>query len=193
MTTLAEYPVLWILALVAIQRLSELWLAETNTRRLKAHGAREVGAGHYPLFVLLHGSWLAAILATTPWTRQPDWMLIGLFALMQFARFWVVSSLGPYWTTRIITLDGAALVRRGPYRWVRHPNYWVVTIEIATLPLAFGNWPVAALWSALNAALLWYRIRMEEQALAGRRLNTDAPPEGELSRSDRGGGRLRRR
>ena len=95
--------------------------------------------------------------------------LIGLFALMQFGRFWVVSTLGPFWTTRIITLDSAGLVRRGPYRWVRHPNYWVVSIEIAVLPLAFGDWPVAVIWSVLNALLLRHRIRMEEQALAARR------------------------
>ena len=167
--TMAGRPVLWILALVAIQRLSELWLAEANTRRLRAVGAREVGARHYPLFIALHASWLAAILLTTPWTRAPNWALIGLFALMQFARFWVVATLGPYWTTRIITLDGAPLVRTGPFRWVRHPNYWVVSIEIATLPLAFGNWPVAAVWTVLNALLLRHRIRMEEQALAERR------------------------
>jgi methyltransferase len=166
---LVARPVVWILALVAVQRLSELWLAESNTRRLLAAGAREVGARHYPLFVLLHASWLAAILVTTPWTRTPSWALIGLFALMQFARFWVVSTLGPYWTTRIITLDGAPLVQRGPFRWVRHPNYWVVSIEIATLPLAFGNWPVAVTWTILNALLLRHRIRVEEQALAERR------------------------
>ena len=166
---IAARPVVWIAALVAVQRLSELWLAETNTRRLKAAGAREVGGRHYPLFVLLHASWLVAILATTPWTQTPSWALIGLFALMQFARFWVVSTLGPYWTTRIITLDGAPLVQRGPFRFVRHPNYWVVSIEIATLPLAFGNWPVAVMWSVLNALLLRHRIRVEEQALAERR------------------------
>ena len=166
---IAERPVLWILALVAIQRASELWLAGVNTRRLKARGAREVGAAHYPLFILLHASWLVAILATTPWTRTPSWSLIGLFALMQFARFWVVSTLGAYWTTRIITLDDAPLVRRGPFRFVRHPNYWVVTAEIAVLPLAFGDWPVALIWSVLNALLLRHRIRLEEQALARRR------------------------
>ena len=169
LVAITDRPVVWILALVALQRLSELWLAETNTRRLLTAGAREVGARHYPLFVLLHASWLAAILFTTPWTRAPSWALIGLFALMQFARFWVVSTLGPYWTTRIITLDGAPLVRSGPFRFVRHPNYWVVSVEIAALPLAFGNWPVAVTWSILNALLLRHRIRVEEQALVERR------------------------
>lgn len=170
LAALAARPILWVLALVAAQRLSELWLAESNTRQLKARGAREVGARHYPLFVLLHASWLAAILLTTPWATQPYWGLIGVFALMQFARFWVVSTLGPFWTTRIITLDTAPLVRRGPYRFVRHPNYLVVSIEILVLPLAFGNWAVAAIWTVLNALLVRYRIKVEEQALAARRV-----------------------
>jgi methyltransferase len=169
LSALADRPVLWIAALVALQRLSELWLARANARRLLAHGAKEAGAAHYPLFVALHASWLLAIVVTTPWTRAPDWTLIALFALMQFARFWVVASLGPYWTTRIITLPGAPLVRRGPYRFLRHPNYWVVSVEIAVLPLAFGDWPVALAWSVLNALLLRHRIRVEEQALAERR------------------------
>ena len=180
---MADRPVLWILALVAVQRVSELWLARSNAQRLLANGAREVGAGHYPLFIALHASWLAAILLTTPWLTQPSWLLIGVFALMQFARFWVVASLGPYWTTRIITMDAAPLVRRGPYRWVRHPNYWVVCTEIVVLPLAFGNWPVAVVWTVLNALLLRHRIRLEEGALAGRR-SPQAAPAGELSRSD---------
>jgi methyltransferase len=165
---LADRPVLWIVALVALQRLSELWLASANTRRLKAAGAVEVGAGHYPLFIALHASWLAAIVAATPWTRQPVWTLIGVFALLQFARFWVVASLGPYWTTRIITLPGAPLVRSGPFRFVRHPNYWVVSAEIAVLPLAFGDWVAAAAWSVMNALLLRHRIGVEVAALAAR-------------------------
>ena len=169
LAALVDRPVLWIAGLVAAQRLSELWLAEANTRRLLAHGAREVGAEHYPLFIALHTSWLMAVVAATPWSRTPDWGLIALFALMQFARFWVVSSLGAFWTTRIITLDSAPLVRRGPFRWVRHPNYWVVCVEIALLPLAFGDWIVAAIWTVLNALLLRHRIRLEEAALARRR------------------------
>jgi methyltransferase len=161
-------PLIWILGLVAAQRLVELVVASGNTRRLLARGAREVGRGHYPLFVILHASWLAAILATTPLDRAPSWPLIGVFAGLQLARVWVIGTLGPYWTTRIITLDGAPVVRAGPYRFVRHPNYWIVVGEIAVLPLAFGNLGVAVIWSILNAALLRHRIRVEETALAGR-------------------------
>ncbi len=166
--TLSPPPLVWILALVAIQRLIELAIARRNTVRLLARGGREVGAGHYPLFIVLHASWLAAIALTTPVDRTPSWALIGVFAALQGLRLWVVATLGPYWTTRIITLDGAPLVRRGPFRFVRHPNYWVVCAEIAVLPLAFGNWPVALVWSGLNAALLTYRISIETLVLSPR-------------------------
>jgi methyltransferase len=162
-------PLVWILGLVVIQRLVELAVAHRNTTRLLARGAREVGAAHYPLFILLHASWLAAIALTTPLDRQPNWLLIGVFALLQALRIWVVTTLGPYWTTRVITLDEAPLVRRGPFRFVQHPNYWVVCGEIAVLPLAFGNWPVALIWTLLNAMLLTHRIRVETQALSPRK------------------------
>jgi methyltransferase len=161
-------PLVWILGLVAAQRLAELVLASINTRRLLARGAREVGRAHYPLFVLLHASWLIAIALTTPIEARPSWILIGVFAGLQLLRVWVIASLGPYWTTRVITLDGAPLVRAGPFRFVRHPNYWIVAGEVAVLPLAFGDWPVALVWSVLNALLLRHRIRVETAALAGR-------------------------
>ena len=166
-------PLAVILALVAVQRLIELVIARHNTERLLARGGREVGAGHYPLFIALHASWLVAIALTTPVFRQPNWALIAVFALLQLARVWVVTTLGPYWTTRIITVDDAPLVRRGPFRFVRHPNYWIVCAEIAVLPLAFGNWPVALIWSGLNAALLSHRIKVETTVLASREA---APP-----------------
>jgi len=161
-------PLVWILALVVAQRLGELALAARNTRALLARGAREVGAAHYPLFILLHASWLIAIAAATPLHRQPTWPLIAVFAALQAARVWVIATLGPYWTTRVITLDGAPIVRSGPYRFVRHPNYWVVTAEVAVLPLAFHDWGVALIWSLLNALLLRHRIGVEMAAIAPR-------------------------
>jgi methyltransferase len=161
-------PLIWILALVVIQRLAELVLAARNTRRLLARGAREVGRDHYPLFILLHASWLIAIAVATPPRTGPSWPLIGVFAVLQLLRVWIIATLGPYWTTRVITLDGAPIVRSGPYRLVRHPNYWVVVGEIAVLPLAFHDWAIALVWSILNALLLRHRIRVETAALAPR-------------------------
>lgn len=169
-------PLIWILALVVIQRLAELALASRNTRRLLARGGREIGRDHYPLFILLHASWLLAIALATPPPLQPSWLLIGLFAVLQLLRVWIIATLGPYWTTRVITLDGAPIVRSGPYRFVRHPNYWVVVGEIAVLPLAFHDWAIAFVWSILNALLLRHRIRIETAALAPRVLVPEQTP-----------------
>ena len=161
-------PLEWTIGLVALQRLAELAIAARNTRRLLSRGGREIGASHYPLFVALHASWLVAILLGVPSSADPSWGLLAIFAVLLILRVWVVASLGPFWTTRIITLDGAPLVRRGPYRWMRHPNYWIVVGEIAVLPLAFGAWHVALVWSVANALLLRHRIRIENEALSAR-------------------------
>ncbi len=154
-----------ILALVTLQRLGELWLSNRNTRRLLARGAHEVAPGHYPLIVAVHGLWLAALWWLAP-GRGIRAFWLGIFVLLQLARVWVIATLGDRWTTRIITLPGAPLVRSGPYRFVSHPNYLVVIGEIAALPLAFGLWEVALLFTLLNAAVLLIRIRQENRALA---------------------------
>lgn len=158
-----------IIGLVVLQRLAELVYAERNTRALKARGAVEVGAAHYPLIVLLHAGWLVAVILLLPKDVQIDWVLVGVFVVLQGLRVWVLATLGPYWTTRIITLEGAPLVRKGPYRFVNHPNYLVVSAEILVLPLAFGEWMVAAVFTVLNAAVLAWRIHQENAALAVRR------------------------
>ncbi len=158
-----------IVGLIACQRLAELAYARRNERRLIARGGHEVGREHYPLFILLHGGWLLAMLATVSPGRVPNWDLIGVMAALQLLRLWVVASLGPYWTTRIITLPDAPLIRRGPFRILRHPNYAIVIAEIAILPIAFGAYGVAIGFSILNLLLLRLRIGVEEQALAPRR------------------------
>lgn len=157
-----------VLALVALQRIVELWYATRNTRRLLARGAVEHGAAHYPLFVALHAAWLISMTILIPRDTQPNWTLLWVYAGLQPLRVWAVASLGPYWTTRIISLPGEPLVRRGAYRFFRHPNYVVVCAEIAVLPLAFHATEIAIVFSFLNAALLSWRIRVEERALLGR-------------------------
>ena len=160
---------LWlVLAAVAAQRLGELWLANRNTRRLLAEGAVEIGQGHYPLFVVMHASWLAAIAVATPAATAPDGWLLATFGALQLGRLWVIATLGRFWTTRIITLPSAPLIRRGPYRFLRHPNYLVASLEIAVLPLAFGQVWIALVWSLANALLVGWRIRVEDRALEGR-------------------------
>ena len=160
-------PLHFILVLVGFQRLWELVLANRNTKRLKLQGGIERGARHYPLFFLLHGSWLMAILLFTPSSRKPDQTLLLLFIALQFARLWVIRSLGPYWTTRIIILPVHPVIQNGSYRCFSHPNYIIVAGEIALLPLAFGNVTIAFVWSVGNALLLALRIHIENAALAG--------------------------
>lgn len=162
-------PVLF-LGLVTLQRLGELMLARRNTAKLLAEGAHEVGASHYPLIVALHAAWLTGlwflVLAHEPrMIEEVDWIWLGLFLVLQLGRAWVIATLGGRWTTRIIVLPGAPLVTSGPYRFVSHPNYWIVAGEIATLPLAFGLVWFALVFSVLNAAVMWIRVRAESAAL----------------------------
>ncbi len=163
-----------LVMLVLAQRLAEVLWARRNERRLLAQGAIEIGARHYPLFFLLHGAWLASLALLVPANAPLFWPLLLAFVLLQAARLWVIASLGRYWTTRIITLPGAPIVRRGPYRWLRHPNYAIVAAEIAVLPLVFGAWPIALVFSVLNTLLLRHRIRLEEQALASRTVSASS-------------------
>ena len=157
------------LGLVALQRLIELVHARGNTARLRRRGAVEVDAGAYPVYVVMHASWLTSLAVVVPAATPPHWSLIGVFALLQLGRIWVIMSLGGYWTTRIITLPDAPLVRTGPYRYIRHPNYLLVIAEIAVLPLAFDAVAIAAIFSALNLVLIARRVRIEERLLAPRR------------------------
>ncbi|MDQ4001336.1 MAG: hypothetical protein M3283_10130 [Actinomycetota bacterium] len=157
-------------ALVATQRLLELVLSRRNERRIRARGAVERGRGHYPLMVALHALWIASTLVEGI-LRGPEvpalWPVpLALFLLAQALRYWAVFSLGESWNTRILVVPGAKLVRRGPYKYLDHPNYVVVVVEILAFPLIFGAWVTALVFTALNAALLYVRIREEDRALA---------------------------
>lgn len=162
-----------ILAAVTAERLGELALARRNTARLLATGGREEGREHYLFIVALHAAWIAGLWLLA-WGRPVDPVFLGLFVVLQGLRLWVLATLGPRWTTRIVVIPGEKLVARGAYRFVRHPNYLVVIGEIAVLPLVFGLVWYAALFSALNAAMLWVRIRAENRALAAAREDRSA-------------------
>jgi len=153
-----------ILVLVTLQRLGELALAQHNTKRLLARGAIEIGAAHYPLIVAVHAAWLISLWA---YGRDQSVNLAALaaFVALQGLRVWVLATLGSRWTTRIIVQPGEPPVTSGPYRYLAHPNYAVVASEIALLPLAL-HLPVPALvFTVLNAAVLFIRIRTESRAL----------------------------
>lgn len=155
-----------LLGYATLERLFELVLSRRHTRALLAEGAYEVGRGHYPLIVGLHVLWLGALwvlLLTGEAVFQP--LPAILYLLVQGLRFWAMHSLGGFWTTRIIVVPRAPLVTTGAYRFLRHPNYVVVVLEIALLPLALGSWPLALGFSLANAGAIVLRIRAEEAAL----------------------------
>ena len=157
-----------LLGLVTAERIAELHLSRRNTAALLAKGAFEVAPGHYPAIVLMHALWLGSLWifgATQP--ISPTWLAI--FLLLQVLRVWILMTLGPRWTTRIIVLPGAPRISNGPYSIVSHPNYLVVVGEIAALPLCLGLPWIALIFSGANAILLLIRIRAETAALTGSR------------------------
>src|SRR5665811_584719 len=162
----------WLVAFLVVQRLAEVAFAQWNTARQRAAGGVEFGAAHYPLMVALHALWLLGLwLLGRDHPVDPLWLAV--FILLQAGRLWVIASLGRRRTTRALVLPGVAPVARGPYRWLRHPNYVVVVLEIAVVPLTLGLPLFALAFSLANAAMLAYRIRVENQALAWAALATN--------------------
>lgn len=154
------------LAFLIVQRLGELVIARRNTARLMAAGAVEHGAAHYPAIVALHAAWIAAIaLRGLDEPVHGGWL--ALFAVLQVLRLWVLATLGPRWTTRILVVPGERLVARGPFRLIPHPNYAVVCAEMVVAPMVLGLWGVALAFGLANLALLaLVRIPAENRALA---------------------------
>lgn len=159
-----------VLAILAAERLIELRIARRNFKELLSRGGIEIGAEHYPWIVILHLTFFAS-LAIEELIRQPmlpvSWPIFGvLFAVSQVLRVWVLLTLGRRWTTRVVVVPEEKLIHSGPYRLLRHPNYAVVALELAAMPLIFGLYWTAAIFSILNVALLLFiRIPVEESAL----------------------------
>jgi methyltransferase len=162
---------LWLaLAFVVVQRILELRLAQANLRWALSQGAREYGREHYPLFFLLHLGWMLGWLHEGLARQQLSpiwWLWLAVFVLAQGLRYWAIQSLGRYWNTRIIIVPGAKKIAGGPYRYLRHPNYLAVALELLSLPLIFNAWITALAATLLNAwLLLTVRIPAEEKALS---------------------------
>lgn len=153
-----------LLVFVTLQRLAELAWSRRNERRLRALGAVEAGAAHYPAMVALHAAWLLT-LWLLGWDRSLAWGWVAAFMALQAGRAWVLATLKGRWTTRVLSLPGETLARGGPYRFVSHPNYLVVALEIPCLPLAFGLPWVALGFGLANLAVLGWRIRVEDAAI----------------------------
>ncbi|MFE0465153.1 isoprenylcysteine carboxyl methyltransferase family protein [Kitasatospora sp. NPDC058965] len=160
-----------LILLVALERLAELATARRHARWSRARGGVEHGAGHYPVMVALHTGLLAGCLLETELLHRAflprlGWPALVAVLLAQALRWWCISSLGPRWNTRVIVVPGLALVDRGPYRWLRHPNYLAVVVEGLALPLVHGAWLTATVFTLLNLPLLATRLRCENAALA---------------------------
>lgn len=163
--------------LVVTQRLLEEIYSRHNMDQLLKEGAREVGAEYYPVVAATHLGWIGGIFLLISPQAPLYWPLIAMYLALQVARYWVIASLGKYWTHRIITLENAPAIRRGPYRYIRHPNYLITLLETFLLPLAFGAWAFAIIMTAIWAAVLRYKIVLEDDALATRRRATTGKAE----------------
>lgn len=163
-------PFLIFFAVLIVQRLLELRVANRNAAWMQAQGGYEVGKSHYKYIVFIHVGFLLSLLfeVTVGGARVPAWWPLPMLILLaaQVLRYWCIMSLGRFWNTRIYILPGSTLLRTGPYRWLPHPNYLIVITEILVIPLIFGAYWTAAIWSVINLAfLLMVRIPIEEQAL----------------------------
>jgi len=159
---------LGFLLLLAAERLVEVALSRRNAARALARGGRESGRGHFPVMVALHTAFLGSCAiesAVRPFPGALGWISLAGAVLAQVLRYWAVASLGERWNVRVIVVPGEPPVQRGPYRFVRHPNYAAVVLEMVAVPLIHGCWLTAAVFSALNALVLRVRIRAEEAAL----------------------------
>ncbi|RKD24638.1 hypothetical protein BEP19_09700 [Ammoniphilus oxalaticus] len=170
---------LFLYALLITQRLLELRVAKRNSNWMESRGGTEVGQGHYKYIVLIHVGFLASLfgeVALAPTAGLPVWWALpfGLFLAAQVLRYWCIQSLGRFWNTRIYTIPNEPLVKKGPYRWLKHPNYLIVMTEMISFPLIFGAYTTALVWSGINLLFLKFvRIPIEEQALQIRAENQD--------------------
>ncbi|MGG3469583.1 isoprenylcysteine carboxylmethyltransferase family protein [Neobacillus pocheonensis] len=162
-------PFMFLFSFIVLQRILELLVAKSNEKWLKQQGAVEFGKGHYYFMVLMHTMFFVSLLVEKVFLNRglsPVWPLFLFgFVLVQFLRIWVITSLGRYWNTKIIVLPGAKAVKKGPYRFIRHPNYFVVSIELLVIPCMFSAYYTACLFTLLNGIILTIRIQEEEKVL----------------------------
>lgn len=161
----------WLVVLVALERGVEMLISRRNASRALRRGGVEVGAGEFRWMALMHAAFLVACplevwLLGRPWIAPLGWAMLALLGLTMALRYWVVTTLGERWNTRIICIPGAPLIETGPYRWMRHPNYLAVVLELIALPLIHGAWLSALVFGVCNALVLRTRIRSEDAALA---------------------------
>jgi methyltransferase len=162
-------PYVLLIFLIALERVAELAVARRNARWSQQRGAREFGRGHYPVIVAAHCALLGGCLVEPPLAHRPFIPALGvpmlaLVLLAQPVRLWCIKALGHQWNTRVLVIPGQSLVRTGPYRYLRHPNYAAVAVEGAALPLIHTAWLTCVCFTIANAAILTVRIRCETAA-----------------------------
>jgi methyltransferase len=160
-----------LIAAVAVERIAELIVSQRNLAWSRARGGVEFGAGHYPVMVVLHTALLAGCLLEAALLHRPflpalGWPMLAVVLAAQGLRWWCITTLGHQWNTRVVVIPEASRVTGGPYRLMPHPNYIAVVLEGFALPLVHSAWITALTFTALNAALLTTRIRVENEALA---------------------------
>ncbi|WP_421379104.1 isoprenylcysteine carboxyl methyltransferase family protein [Bacillus salacetis] len=159
-----------LFSIIAIQRIVELFIAKRNEKWMKAKGAKEYGRNHYKIMVAIHLLFFASLLAEEIFGQSSlsdYWLaLFFIFLLTQAGRMWVITSLGRYWNTKIIVLPQADVVAKGPYKFIKHPNYFIVTVELIVIPLMFNAYWTLFIFALLNQFILSIRIPVEEKALA---------------------------
>lgn len=158
------------ISLLMFQRLFELHIAKRNEKWMLARGAVELGQEHYKWFVIMHILFFVTLTGEVTYQSLQQeikitWAFVWLFLMMQFARGWCIGSLGRFWNTKILVLHNIILIKKGPYRWVRHPNYIIVLIELFTIPFMFHAYFTAIIFPTLHILLLMVRIPEEEKAL----------------------------
>jgi methyltransferase len=158
------------IVLIGLERLVELAVSRRNANWSFARGGREFGQGHYPVMVAMHSALLLSCMAEVAFVHRPfipalGWPMVAVVAASTVVRWWCAATLGKHWNPRLIIVPGAELVRSGPYRWIHHPNYTAVAVEVAALPLVHSAWLTAIVFTIANAAVLRVRITAENLAL----------------------------
>jgi methyltransferase len=179
-----------LLLAVAAERVAELIVSQRHLRWARERGALESGQGHYPVMVVLHIGLLVGCLVEVqaldrPFVAWIGWPMLAVVAAAQALRWWCIATLGPQWNTRVVVVPGLPLVRRGPYRWLRHPNYVAVVAEGLALPLVHDAWLTAVAFTVLNGVLLSVRIRAENHLLAAAAPSPAGRPARDRAVSDR--------
>lgn len=159
-----------LISFIVIQRLVELMIANHNEKWMKQQGAIEFGKKHYKYMVIMHLLFFVALFTEKFVLNRglsPLWpFILTVFSVAQFIRCWAIYSLGKYWNTKILVLADALVVKKGPYRFLRHPNYIIVAIELLVVPMLFNAFYTAFLFTILNVIMLLIRIPEEEKALS---------------------------